>query len=126
MTWVDAIFHDGMFWTITPGTPGEMAMYNQPPYNTQSVPQTVIPEEPSSPTDKSEIRRAFEVVRDVLQLPSLTDNERIILQMQYVFGHEEADVAASLVMTAKEYKKTRSEAFLKALAGDIRAKKHDG
>lgn len=101
-------------------------MYNQPPYNAQPTQPTPTQAVPSTPVKKSDVERAFEVVRDILQLPSLTDNERIILQMQYVFGHAEADVCASLVMTPKEYRKTRSEAFLKAVAGDIRAKKHDG
>lgn len=60
------------------------------------------------PTDQELIIDALKRVEIALACPDLTDNERIILEMQYIRGHDAKDVAGGLVMKPKEYNTTKA------------------
>lgn len=57
---------------------------------------------------------AFTRVRIALAHPDLSDLERSVLQLSYVHGYDDEDSRSCLVMTQREYRRTRSEALDKA------------
>lgn len=66
------------------------------------------------PTDRETLVDAFVRVRIALQHPDINSNERAILEMEFVRGHDEEDIRDSLCMTQREYRKAKSDALDKA------------
>lgn len=54
---------------------------------------------------------AAKIVQIGIQNPQLTDVQRCILEMEIIRGFTDAEVAGSLVLTPKEYRKERRDAL---------------
>ena len=54
---------------------------------------------------------AAKIIQIGLQNPQLSDVQRCLLEMEIVRGFSEADVAGSLILTAKEYRRERRDAL---------------
>lgn len=65
-------------------------------------------------TDRELLIDAMTRVKIALRHPDLSSNERAILEMDCIRDWDEDDVRASLNMTQREYRKTKSEALDKA------------